>query len=37
VIEISEKVRQKVGTTSTPGTDDAAEEKAEDGPLVLED
>jgi recombination protein RecA len=37
VIEISEKVRQKVGTTSTPGTDDAVVEKAEDGPLVLED
>jgi recombination protein RecA len=37
MIEISEKVRQKVGTTSTPGTDDAGEEKAEDGPLVLED
>jgi recombination protein RecA len=36
VIEISEKVRQKVGTTSTPGTD-AAEEKADDEPLVLED
>jgi recombination protein RecA len=37
MIEISEKVRQKVGTTGTPGTDDGAEEKAEDGPLVLED
>jgi recombination protein RecA len=37
VIEISEKVRQKVGTTSTPGTDAAAVETAEDGPLVLED
>ena len=37
VIEISEKVRQKVGTTSTPGTDDGTVEKAEDGPLVLED
>jgi recombination protein RecA len=40
MIEISEKVRQKVGTTGTPGTDDAdgaVEEKAEDGPLVLED
>jgi recombination protein RecA len=40
MIEISEKVRQKVGTTGTPGTDGtdvAAEEKAEDGPLVLED
>jgi recombination protein RecA len=40
MIEISEKVRQKVGTTGTPGTDgtdSAAEEKVEDGPLVLED
>jgi recombination protein RecA len=40
MIEISEKVRQKVGTTGTPGTDGtdvAAEEKVEDGPLVLED
>jgi recombination protein RecA len=36
VIEISEKVRQKVGTTATPGTD-APEEHAADEPLVLED
>jgi recombination protein RecA len=36
VIEISEKVRQKVGTTATPGTD-APEEQAADEPLVLED
>ncbi|MGD0810453.1 MAG: recombinase RecA [Acidimicrobiales bacterium] len=36
VIEISEKVRQKVGTTSTPGTD-SAEDKADEEPLVLED
>jgi recombination protein RecA len=36
VIEISEKVRQKVGTTATPGTD-AGDEQANDEPLVLED
>jgi recombination protein RecA len=36
VIEISEKVRQKVGTTAIPGTD-AADEQANDEPLVLED
>ncbi len=36
VIEISEKVRQKVGTTATPGTD-ATESQAADEPLVLED
>ncbi len=36
VIEISEKVRQKVGTTAIPGTD-AADEQANDEPLILED
>jgi recombination protein RecA len=36
VIEISEKVRQKVGTTSTPGTD-AGGEQADDEPRILED
>jgi recombination protein RecA len=36
VIEISEKVRQKVGTTAIPGID-AADEQANDEPLVLED
>ncbi len=36
VIEISEKVRQKVGTTAIPGTD-TADEQANDEPLVLED
>jgi recombination protein RecA len=36
VIEISEKVRQKVGTTAIPGTD-AGDEQANDEPLILED
>ncbi len=36
VIEISEKVRQKVGTTAIPGTD-AADDQANDEPLILED
>ncbi len=36
VIEISEKVRQKVGTTAIPCTD-AADEQANDEPLILED
>ena len=36
VIEISEKVRQKVGTTAIPGTD-TTDEQANDEPLVLED
>ncbi len=36
VIEFSEKVRQKVGTTAIPGTD-TADEQANDEPLILED